>query len=103
MRIINTGESTWTQEDLFGFGSWGNRNYLGNSLRVTLPEGEEIPPGEEWLFTMEATAPPASFINNIAGVNGAQFPLEWSMIQENVTWFSNHLFRNIAVSCPDEE
>ena len=63
------GDSTWTHEGGFGFGSWGNTNFVGKDLRVTVPEGEEIPPGENWMFSIEVVAPPASFINNFDSFN----------------------------------
>ena len=103
MRALNMGDSTWTQEDGFGFGSWGNTNFVGKDLRVNVPEGEEILPGENWTFSIEVVAPPASFINSFDSFNLPLFKLEWSMIQEDVNWFSNHLFRNIAITCPEEE
>ena len=66
-------------------------------------EDEEIPPGENWMFSIELVAPPASFINNFDSFNLPLFKLEWSMIQEDVNWFSNRLIRNIAITCPEEE
>ena len=96
-------DSTWTREDGFGFGSWGNTNFVGKDLRVTVPEGEEILPGENWTFSIEVVAPPASFINSFDSFNLPLFKLEWSMIQEDVNWFSNHLFRSIAITCPEDE
>jgi len=101
MKAINMGDSTWTHEDKFAFGAWGNSNYFGNFARVSIPEGEEVSPGESWFFSFEIDGPPVSFMKNIHNPQFFSLRLEWSMIREDVEWFGKHLVREISVTCPE--
>ena len=101
MRVLNMGESTWTHDEQFGFGAWGNVSFLRKGVRVYVPEGEEIAPGESWNFQFDIVAPPASFVQNIHNPDLYGFQLEWSMIRENTEWFGKRLSRSIVINCPE--
>lgn len=91
--LKNTGNTSWNDSgDNYGQYRLGavEDNDPFASGRIMIPPGRIIRPGEEYTFTFQMTAPgtPGSFVT------------DWSMLQEQVTWFGEILKRTVEVIDP---
>lgn len=72
----NTGESTWTEADLYRLGAQSPQdNYTWGMNRVMLPAS--VAPGAEVTFNFYVTAP------STAG----SYNFQWQMVRDGVEWF----------------
>lgn len=74
----NTGNTTWTQADLYKLGSQNiqdNNNW--GSTRIELTASDSVAPNEEVTFTFNTSAP----------ANAGVYNFQWRMVQDEVEWF----------------
>ncbi|MEM7585052.1 MAG: NBR1-Ig-like domain-containing protein [Acidobacteriota bacterium] len=93
VRVRNTGTTTWTSAAGYRLGAVGGSDPLRHNIRVALPDGVAIAPGDEHVFSFDLVADPA--------MTGDQVT-DWRMLQENVQWFGATAASTVAVSCSDD-
>ncbi|MFA4817656.1 MAG: NBR1-Ig-like domain-containing protein [Parcubacteria group bacterium] len=89
--LKNSGNSAWTKEKQFRFGS---QNPQDNDLwgkRINLDEGEAVLPGQEKTFTFSVTAPKNPGIYNF----------QWQMVEELKQWFGEKS-ENVPIAVVEE-
>jgi|GEM_PF-2592992 len=88
--VRNTGHATWTWEDGYKLGAVDDSDDLyGPDVRVWLPEGASVAPGDTWTFDFELTAPQTE----------AELLTDWRMVHEGVRWFGEETSAVVAVQC----
>ena len=87
--LLNTGNTTWTRaaDYALGSGSDGNDPFT-QAIRLRLPPGVHVAPGEEYRFEWTLTAP-ASDGDHLS---------DWRMVRAGVE-FGESLIQNVAVRC----
>ncbi len=86
----NLGTTTWSFEEGYKLGGVDDQDpFYGPDVRVYLPEGTTVAPGEshEFVFQMQA--------NVAAGVHLT----DWQMVHELVNWFGETALSNTDVTC----
>ncbi len=75
----NAGDTTWTS-DVYKLGSQNaHDNTTWGTNRIYLPAGVTVPPGSDYTFNFNVTAPPA----------GGLYNFQWRMVREGVEWFGD--------------
>lgn len=83
----NSGDTTWTS-DVYKLGAQNpHDNSTWGSHRIYLPDGVSVPPGSEYTFNVNVTAPYSAGLYNF----------QWRMVKEGVEWFGDWT-PNVAVS-----
>ncbi|MBW4085757.1 NBR1-Ig-like domain-containing protein [Paenibacillus sp. S150] len=88
--VLNTGNTTWYENGTaVRLGAVGDNDPFALG-RYMLPSGIFVRPGETYTFAFIMTAPvaPGTYVS------------DWSMLQENVTWFGEVLTHKITVIDP---
>ncbi len=88
---LNTGTTVWTRGEGYKLGGVGGEDPFAHH-RVRLPEGVEVLPGEEWVFTIELEAP----------AHEGSYVTDWGMVRESVHWFGETVAEVVEVTCPPE-
>lgn len=88
--VLNSGSKTWTRDDGFKLGAAGDGDPLfRDDVRVLLPDGAAVRPGERVAFEIPLEAP---------STPGPQVS-DWQMVQEFVAWFGARVERTVDVTC----
>jgi len=84
----NTGDFTWTHNDLHRLGSVGDSMIWGVH-RVYLGSNDAIKPGQSNTFTFNVTAP----------LDGGSYRFQWRMLRKGIEWFGGRSSRvNVSVN-----
>ncbi len=88
VEMENTGETTWTRDDRYRLGSQNPRdNQNWGRIRISLPVGVSVEPGQTYSFTFNATAP----------TDPDNYNFQWRMVQEQAAgWFGDYT-NNVSV------
>jgi hypothetical protein len=90
VEMRNTGLATWDYQDGYKLGAVNDEDSLyGPDVRVWIPEGVSVAPGETFVFEFDLTAPQAT----------SDYLTDWQMVHEGVQWFGETTQETVSVSC----
>jgi hypothetical protein len=87
--LLNTGATIWTSADALA--AVGGEDAFTEAVRVAIPAGVEVTPGESHTFRFPLTAPEIA----LPGARTA-----WRMVGEDGVWFGDTAIQAVAVECP---
>lgn len=88
--VRNTGASSWSRSAGYRLGAVDDGDPLYTlDVRVDLPDGVTIAPGDVWTFPIPLSGPP------VAGT----WHTDWRMVREGVHWFGETWATDVATSC----
>jgi hypothetical protein len=87
--LLNTGATTWTSADALA--AAGGEDAFTEAVRVAVPAGVEVAPGERYTFRFTLTAPEIAL---------PRARTAWRMVGEGGVWFGETAARSVAVDCP---
>jgi hypothetical protein len=88
--FTNTGDIPWTEGDMIRLGAVGD--YAGDAagfgpVRVMIPAGVSVAPGNQYTFTFTMTAPSAGTYN-----------VQYRMVRDGTAWFGETAQRQVIVT-----
>jgi endonuclease/exonuclease/phosphatase family metal-dependent hydrolase len=90
--MMNTGTTTWTAGANYRLGAVDDSDPLEGPVRVELPPGASVGPGQShsFTFTLVGTPPPPNFKRT-----------DWRMVRDGAGghWFGQVAWRNVTVYC----
>jgi hypothetical protein len=95
IRVANTGQITWTQQDQIRLGLLSWNDMMGSELRQSLDPGESVASGEVRTWAISMTAP----------TNPGTCWQEWRMVREDIEggWFGERIRVEVDVAIETAE
>ncbi len=91
VEMRNTGWASWTRDDGYKLGAVDDEDpFITGDIRVWLPEGVTVAPGDSHLFSFELVAP----------ASASDYVTDWRMVREGVHWFGETAAETVTVDCP---
>lgn len=88
--VRNVGTAVWTRASGFKLGAVDDSDpFVGPDPRVWLGDGDSVPPGATWTFTLDMTAPDEA----------GSYITDWRMVHEAVRWFGQVEAAMVEVEC----
>ena len=91
IRMRNNGDTVWSESTRHRLGITGTSDPLTGSseVRIELPAGVTVAPGQRYTFSIPMTAPSSEGV----------YTTSWRMVEENVEYFGPTVSRSVTVSC----